>query len=67
MKVSQIDRDYKLARKVNLFWTSLFKDYNHRAYIGSLKLCEAGVDTLQPIACWTCQLAQVCCRSCQRK
>ncbi len=53
MKVSQISRNYKLARRVNLFLTSLFKDYNYRGYIGSLRLQQAGVDTIKPIAHWT--------------
>ncbi len=53
MKVSQIDQRYKLGRKINLFWTSLFKDYNYRSYIGSLQLQQAGVDTIKPIAYWT--------------
>ena len=53
MKVSQIDRHYKLGRKINLFWTSLFKDYNYRSYVGSLQLQQAGVDTIKPIAYWT--------------
>ena len=53
MKVSQISPHYKLARKVNLFITGLFKDYNYRSYIGSLRLQQAGVDTIKPIAYWT--------------
>lgn len=53
MKVSQISRHYKLARRVNLFLTGLFKDYNYRSYIGSLRLQQAGVDTIKPIAYWT--------------
>ena len=53
MKVSQISRHYKLARRVNLYFTSLFKDYNYRSYLGSLRLQQAGVDTIKPIAYWT--------------
>lgn len=53
MKVSQISRHYKLARRVNLYFTSLFKDYNYRSYIGSLRLQQAGIDTIKPIAYWT--------------
>ena len=53
MKVSQISPHYKFARKVDLFITNLFKDYNHRSYIGSLRLQQAGVDTIKPVAYWT--------------
>ena len=53
MKVSQISQHYKLGRKINLFWTSLLKDYNYRSFIGSLRLQQAGVDTIRPIAYWT--------------
>lgn len=53
MKVSQISQHYKLGRKINLFLTSLFKDYNHRSYVGSVQLQQAGVDTIMPIAYWT--------------
>ena len=53
MKVSQIDQSYKFWRKVDLFITGLFKDYNYRGYIGSLKMQEAGIDTIEPIAYWT--------------
>lgn len=53
MKVSQISQHYKLGRKINLFLTSLFKDYNYRGYISSLRLQQAGVDTIMPIAYWT--------------
>ncbi len=53
MKVSQISRHYKFSRKINLFLTGLFKDYNYRSYIGSLRLKQAGIDTIKPIAHWT--------------
>ena len=53
MKVSEINKHYKLGRKINLFLTSLFKDYNCRSYIGSLRLQQEGVDTIMPIAYWT--------------
>ncbi len=53
MKVSEISRHYRFWRKVNLYITSLFKDYNYNGYKGSIKLLEAGVDTVHPIAYWT--------------
>jgi len=53
MKVSEISKDYKFWRKVDLFITSLFKDYNYNSYRGTTKLQEAGVDTIKPIAYWT--------------
>ena len=53
MKVSEISKNYKLWRRVDLFMTGLFKDYNLNSYKGSIKLHEAGVDTLIPIAYWT--------------
>ncbi len=53
MKVSEISKDYKFWRKVDLFFTSLFKDYNYNSYRGSIKLQKAGVDTINPIAYWT--------------
>lgn len=53
MKVSQISSHYKLGRKINLFLTSLFKDYNYRSYISSIRLQQAGVDTIMPVAYWT--------------
>ena len=57
MKVSQISEHYKFRRKLNLFVTSLYKDYNYRSYIGSIYLQQAKVDTIKPIACWTCRLS----------
>ncbi|MCY4420056.1 MAG: hypothetical protein OXC42_02210 [Gammaproteobacteria bacterium] len=53
MKVSEISRHYKLGRKIDLFLTGLFKDYNYKSYMGSLRLQRAGVDTIKPIAYWT--------------
>ncbi len=55
MKVSQVSRDYKFWRRMNLYITSLYKDYNYNSYKGSLKLLKAGVDTIKPIAYWTCK------------
>lgn len=53
MKVSQISQHYRLGRKINLFLTSLYKDYNYRSCISSIRLQQAGVDTIMPIAYWT--------------
>ena len=53
MKVSQISKEYKFWRKVDLFITSLFKDYNYNSYNNSVKLQSAGIDTIIPIAYWT--------------
>lgn len=53
MKVSQISEKYRFRRKVNLFITGLFKDYNYRSYTGSLRLRQANVDTIKPVAYWT--------------
>ena len=53
MKVSQISQGYKFWRKIDLFITGLFKDYNYRSYVGSTQLQKAGVDTIRPIAYWT--------------
>lgn len=53
MKVSEISKDYKFWRKVDLFLTSLYKDYNYKSYIGSLNLHNGGVNTIFPIAYWT--------------
>lgn len=57
MKVSEISKDYKFWRKVDLFFTSLFKDYNYNSYRGSIKLQKAGVDTIIPIAFWTYKIS----------
>ena len=52
MKVSQIDKNYKFWRKVNLFITSLYKDYNFNSYKNTINLIENGVETIVPIAYW---------------
>ena len=52
MKVSQISKEYKFWRKVDLFISSLFKDYNFNSYKCSIILQEAGIDTIIPIAYW---------------
>lgn len=53
MKVSQVSKDYKFWRKVDLYISSLFKDYNYNSYKSSIKLRSSGVDTVTPIAYWT--------------
>ena len=53
MKVSEISQNYKFWRKVDLFLTSLYKDYNYNSYRGSIDLQNAGVDTVMPMAYWT--------------
>ncbi len=53
MKVSQISKDYKFWRKVDLYITSIFKDYNYNSYHNSMELREADIDTIKPIAYWT--------------
>ena len=53
MKVSEISKKYSFWRRIDLFITGLFKDYNFNSYKGSIKLREAGINTLNPIAYWT--------------
>jgi len=53
MKVSQVSKHYKFFRRLNLFVTSLLKDYNLNSYRISIKLHESGVVTMLPIAYWT--------------
>ncbi len=53
MKVSEASQDYKYWRRVNVFITSLFKDYNLNSYKNSIILHEKGVHTIIPIAYWT--------------
>lgn len=55
MKVSQVSKHYKFFRRINLFVTSLLKDYNLNSYKISIKLHESGVETMLPIAYWTYQ------------
>ena len=57
MKVSETSKDYKFWRRVNVFITSLYKDYNLNSYKNSINLHEAGVDTIVPVAYWTYQFS----------
>ncbi len=52
MKVSEISKKYTLGRRINLYATSLFKDYSYNGYTASMRLIKAGIDTLKPIAYW---------------
>ena len=55
MKVSQTSKHYKFFRRLNLFATSLLKDYNLNSYKVTINLLESGVETMTPIAYWTYQ------------
>ena len=44
---------YKFSRKVDLFFTSIFKDYSRVAYFGSLALESAGIPTAKAVAFWS--------------
>ena len=56
MKVSEVSHNYKFWRRVNVYLTSLFKDYNLNSYKSSITLHESGAPTLIPIAYWTYRL-----------
>lgn len=45
--------DSSKLRKVDLLFSSLFKDYARIAYKGSLMLHREGIPTPAPLACWT--------------
>lgn len=53
MKVSEISKEYKFWRKIDLILTSLVKDYNFNSYNHSIHLYEANVPTIKPLAYWT--------------
>ncbi len=53
LKVSTIDRQYKILRRLNLYISTLFKDYNFRAFQGSIQLKSIGVKCIKPLAYWT--------------
>ena len=44
---------YKFSRKVDLFLTSILKDYSRVAYFGSLALESAGIPTAKAVAFWS--------------
>ena len=53
LKVSQIDGQYKLLRRLNLHLSVLFNDYNYRAFSGAILLRAKGIACANPIAYWT--------------
>ncbi len=52
LKVSHIDKNYKLLRRINLLLSTFFTDYNLRAFKGGVLLNEINVDSAIPIAYW---------------
>ncbi len=53
LKVSTIDKQYNFLRRINLLLSTLFSDYNFRAFKGGLELKKIGVSCQNPIAYWT--------------
>lgn len=53
MKVSRIDPRYRLSRKIDLFVTGLYKDYNEVGFHGATALHAAGLPVAEPLAFWT--------------
>lgn len=53
LKVSTIDKQYDLPRRINLLISTFFNDYNYRAFEGSILLKKIGVSCANPIAYWT--------------
>ena len=53
MKVSHINPQYKLRRKIDLFLTGLYKDYAKVSFRGAKALCECGIPVAKPLAFWT--------------
>ncbi len=53
LKVSTIDKKYRLLRRLNLYISTFFKDYNFRAFQGSILLKSIGIECIKPIAYWT--------------
>ncbi|QMU61591.1 MAG: hypothetical protein GKR92_07725 [Gammaproteobacteria bacterium] len=52
LKVSEIDKQYKLTRRVNLYLSTLLNDYNFRAFSGACLLRENDITCPEPIAYW---------------
>lgn len=52
LKVSHIDKQYKLLRRLNLALSTLFVDYNFRAFSGGLLLQDIGINCPKPIMYW---------------
>ncbi len=55
LKVSQISRQYRWYRKLNLLLVSLIKNYSLNAYYGGIALDKINIDSLKVIAHWTCK------------
>lgn len=55
LKVSQISKQYKWYRKLNLILVGLFKNYSLNAYYGGIALEKINVDSIKVIAHWTCK------------
>ena len=53
MKVSQVNKRYRLARKIDLFLTGLYKDYAKVGFYGAQALYDCGVPVAKPLAFWT--------------
>ena len=53
MKVSEISKEYKFWRRIDLILTNLIKDYNFNSYNHSIHLYESNVPTIKPLAYWT--------------
>ena len=53
MKVSHINPQYKLRRKIDLFLTGLYKDYAKVSFRGAKALYECGIPVAKPLAFWT--------------
>lgn len=53
MKVSHISPRYKLARRIDLFLTSLYKDYAKVSFLGAQRFYACGLPVARPLAFWT--------------
>ncbi len=53
LKISWASPDYKFWRRANIIVSQLFKNYSRSAFEGALMLARAGINTINPLACWT--------------
>ena len=53
MKVSHISSRYRLSRKIDLFITSLYKDYCKISFYGAMALHDRNLPVARPLAFWT--------------
>ena len=53
MKVSHISPRYRLSRKIDLFITSLYKDYCEISFYGAKALWDHNLPVAKPLAFWT--------------